>query len=209
MNSKEKKLLEGFIAAHKACREQFVKEYTDLIYSAIYRTFARWGYEIIKENVEDLYQDVFLSLLENDCAKLISFKGDCSLSTWLFIITKHTVINFINKESKYRDETISLHEKIGENEESELADIIQDDTQGNGKSIIEEKIDKEEMIDFVYKYLKKFDLEEQYILKAFYFQKIPLKQIAKVLGKSEDAAFEQKNRLLKELEVMHKKEVGS
>lgn len=209
MTAKEKRILEGFIAKDKACRDEFVREYSNLIYSAIYRTFARQGWNADPNTIKDYYQEMFILLLENDCAKLRSFKGNSKFSYWLWVVTARSVINFMIKDSRKTRKTVSLQTKIGENEESELSDIFKDDKQVDEKHIIEETMDNKDKIEFFYKYLGKFDPEEQYILKAFCIQKIPLKQIAKVVGKSEDAVSMQKSRLVEEIKVMYKKDVGS
>lgn len=225
MTSEENQLLEGVIAGDKLSWNIFIHKYSKVIYSAIRKTLARrqWNFEpqIVKRKrrsklrppqthpwechthtERDCFQEVCLLLLENDRKALKSFNDTSKLTTWLFVITKNAVHNFVNRESrKYKGGTASLNVRIGDQKESELGDFIEDK-----KDNIRETMVAEEQLDFLVKYIGKLDPEEQFILKSFYIDKLPLKQIAKVLGKSEDAVLMQKTRLLKEIKVMHKRE---
>ena len=50
--------------------------------------------------VEDLHQDFFLRLCENDFRKLRQFKGDrgCSLASWLKVIASRLTIDFLRRQ---------------------------------------------------------------------------------------------------------------
>lgn len=223
MTPEEQRLLEGVIAGDKLSWDMFITQYSGVIYSAIYKTLAKRGRKdrpqtirkrrrkfktptdvpklFHTETAKDCFQEVCLLLLENEGKALKSFNDTSKLTTWLFVITKNAVHNFVNRESrKYKGGATSLNMKVGDREESELGDFIEDE-----KSDIREIIDAEERIDFVVKYIGKLDPEEQLILISFYIDKISLKQIAKILGKSKDAVLMQKTRLLNEINVMYKK----
>lgn len=204
-HEEERELLERVFDGNKQSYEGLVRKYTKLIYNSIYRTLELKGYKIAPDLVEDLHQEVFLSLIDADFRKLRTFKWDrnCSLATWLCVVTRNLVLNFIRTDTKYKSLTKSIDEAIDEEKESSLKDIIKDESPS-----IKEKMDKEAAVDVLNKHLEKLDITERTILEMFYVQDLPLEEIAHVLGKSEDAVFMQKKRLIAQLQEKIKKDVG-
>lgn len=203
--TEEKELLEKVLFGDKQSYDGFVRKYTKLIYNSIYRTLELKGYKIAPDLVDDLHQEVFLSLIDNNFRKLRTFKWErsCSLATWLGVVTRNFVLNFIRTDTKYKSLTKSIDEEIDEEKESSLKDIIKDESPS-----VKEKMDMEAEIDLLKKYLEKLDITERIILEMFYLQDLPLEEIAHILGKSEDAVFMQKKRLIAQLQEKIKKDVG-
>jgi len=203
--AEEKALLEKVLSEDKQSYDGFIRKYTKLIYNSIYRTLELKGYKIAPDLAEDLHQEVFLSLIDGNFRKLRTFKWErnCSLATWLGVVTRNFVLNFIRTDSKYKSLTKSIDEEIDEEKENSLKDIIKD------KSLsIREKMDRDAVVDIMNKRVEKLDITERAILEMFYLQDLPLKEIARVLGKSEDAVFMQKKRLVAQLQEKIKKDVG-
>ncbi len=203
--AEEKYLLEKILSGDKQSYDEFVRKYTKLIYSSIYRTLELKGYKISDDLVDDLHQEVFLSLIDNDFKKLRTFqwKRDCSLATWLGVVTRNFVLNFIRNDAKRRNITKSLDEEMGEEKENSLLDTIKDESPS-----IKETMDKESTIGLLNKHMERLDVTERTILYMSYVQNIPLEEIARILGKSEDAVFMQKKRLIANLAQKIKKDVG-
>lgn len=203
--AEEKELLEKVLSGNKQSYDVFVRKYTKLIYNSIYRTLELKGYKIAPDLVEDLHQEVFLSLIDRDFGKLKTFRWErnCSLATWLGVVTRNFVLNFIRVDTKYNNLTKSIDEDIDEDKESSLKDIIKDQSPS-----IKEKMDKEVAIDLLNKHLEKLDVTEKMILEMCYLQDVPLREIGRILGKSEDAVFMQKKRLVAQLQEKIKKAVG-
>lgn len=80
--------------------EEFVRTYADLIWHTIHRTFALYNFAYEKEDAEDLFNAIFLSLIEDNSRKLRQFRGDnnCSLSTWLAVVAGRRTIDFIRQD---------------------------------------------------------------------------------------------------------------
>ena len=55
-------------------------------------------YVISSQDREDLFQEVFLAVHK----ALTYFRGDSSVSTWVYKITVNTAINYVNKQKRYR-----------------------------------------------------------------------------------------------------------
>ncbi len=55
-------------------------------------------YVYTKEDREDLFQEIFLSVHKS----LHRFRGDSALNTWIFKIAVNTSLNHINKQKRYK-----------------------------------------------------------------------------------------------------------
>lgn len=210
MNSQdEKKLITRCLSGDKASYDALVRKYTKLVYNSIYRTLELKGYKIDGDLINDLHQDIFYVLIKDDFKKLKQFGGwsekrntTCSFATWLGVVTRNYVLNFIRSDSRQKSLTKSLDEQTDEDKEGSLIDTIQDD-----RPLVRDIMDRESMLNLLYKYLEKLDVMERTILDMFYLQNLPLEEIARVLGKSVDAVFMQKKRIIEELQKKIKKDV--
>lgn len=201
--SEEKTLLEGCISGDKDSWDQFVLNYTKLIYNVIYRTLDLKGYQIQSDLIEDLHQEIFLSLLKNDSAKLKSFgwKRKCSLATWLRVVTRNLVLNYIRDNIEKNKLLKSIDEKIGE--DFSLADTLKDNNPTS-----RELAGSSDLLNRMYEHIEKLDPSEKIILDMFYIQELPLEDIAKTVGKSVDAIFMQKKRVITKMQSLMQKDVG-
>ncbi|MGA1870524.1 MAG: RNA polymerase sigma factor [bacterium] len=90
----------------------FVEKYGRLIFYCINRTFKKMGIEARQESIEDCYQRVIISLLEDNYRKLRGFHSNdrkvfCS---WIGIMSNRQVIDFTRtaweKKRSYLDDNI-------------------------------------------------------------------------------------------------------
>lgn len=93
--------------------EAFVRAYSRLIWHSIQKTFLHHSFPFTREDVEDLFGDLFLSLVADDFRKLRSFRDDysCSTTTWLTVMSTRMTIDFMRKHGKQR---MSAREKDAE-----------------------------------------------------------------------------------------------
>lgn len=208
--NQEKELMSQYLTEDKASYEALVKKYTKFVYNSIYRTLELKGYKIDNDLVSDLHQDIFYILIKDDFKKLKQFKGwsekrktVCSFTTWLGVVTRNYVLNFIRSDSKKKNLTDSLDEQTDDNKDGSLLDTIEDN-----RPSIKETLDHEAIVSILNKHCEKLDVMGRSILDMFYVQNLPLEEIARVLGKSKDAVFMQKKRIIEELEKKIKKDVG-
>lgn len=84
--------------------EDFVRTYSKLIWSSINRAFRSSSFHYCKEDVEDVYASLFLSLLENQCKKLRLFqsRNACTLSTWLAVVAVRRTIDYMRHHGRYQ-----------------------------------------------------------------------------------------------------------
>jgi len=80
--------------------EDFVRAYSRLIWSAIHRTVRSFSTFCTPVDAEDIYSTIFLSLVEQDFRKLRQFsaRNECSLSTWLTVVSVNHTIDHLRRE---------------------------------------------------------------------------------------------------------------
>lgn len=90
MTEKEKNLITGCVKGDKGAWDEFVQQYSNLVYHTIRKTLPLHQIESRDETVEDLYQEFFISILQNNCRKLSQFRGDggCTLANRLSTLGK-------------------------------------------------------------------------------------------------------------------------
>jgi RNA polymerase sigma-70 factor (ECF subfamily) len=82
--------------------EIFVRRYSRLIWKSIHKTFFSNSFPYVKEDAEDIYSDLFLSLTDNNFSKLRQYRGDnaCAVSTWLTVIAVRMTIDYMRKDKR-------------------------------------------------------------------------------------------------------------
>ena len=99
----EKDLLNACIRGNKKAWDAFVERYTNLIYHTIHKTLKTYHSDFLYQDLEDIHNSVFLSLMENDYKKLKQFEGinGCTVSSWLMVVTTNFTLNFIKRQKRH------------------------------------------------------------------------------------------------------------
>ncbi len=199
----EKRLIEKCISGDKLAWDEFVEKYSKLVYNAIYRTLELKGYRIDSDLVEDLYQEFFISILKDDYQKLRKFtwKNDCSIATWLCVIARNMIFDFIRKDIKAKARIESIDKEIeGEDTKTSLKEILV-----SGGKIAHEELSDEEEIIIIQKAIEKLSNEDRLLLEMLFYQELSFEEIAKITNKSIDALYMQKKRLVEKLKEIVEK----
>lgn len=88
----DRKLLSDLLAGQSGTWKLFVDRYTSLILQVIHHTSQAHSLKLNADDVEDLCADTFAELLIRDMAALRSFRGRCSLATYLGVIARRVVV---------------------------------------------------------------------------------------------------------------------
>jgi RNA polymerase sigma-70 factor (ECF subfamily) len=194
-SSIEKKVVKGCLQGDKKSWDQFVETYQKLIYSIIHRTLRQYNYS--QDSLDDLFQNVFLSFLKNDCAKLRSFKwkNNSSLSTWISVVTRNLVLDYIRKEGKKQKVTSSLNSLVKVEDKQEFVEIMEDQ-----KYATEHMLNDQEIKEVLIAAIKKLSEADKLLAELIFFQEVSYEKAAEILGKSVDAIYMQKKRLIEKLQ---------
>lgn len=189
-------LLKACLHSDRDAWEAFVIRFSKLIYHSLYRTFKAKNFSFDSQAVDDLYQEVFLSLVKDKFKKLRQFKGknNCSLASWLWMIASRKAIDLMRSHKSL----IPL-----ESDSADGADLI--DTLSNGRELPDKSIEKLEWNQLLRGLLAELSPKDRYLFDLWVDQELPDREIAQILNLSIDAVYMRKNRLKEKLKTIIKK----
>ena len=171
--------------------DEFLKRYSRLIYNYIYSVLRTKGTnQFNQDDVNDLFQEVFVSLTKDDFKKLSSFKArnGCSLASWLRQVTINFTIDYLRKVKP----TVSLDEEIDDN--FSLKDILVDDA-----PFIKDTLTRQEKLENLKDCIEKLEPQDKYFLELHINQGLKLEELKGILKLSRGAVDMQKARIIARL----------
>jgi RNA polymerase sigma factor (sigma-70 family) len=181
MTEKEKTLIGGCLRSEKAAWDSFVQQYSNLVYHTIKKTLSLHHAEPHADLVEDLYQEFFVSLLRNECKKLKQFRGahDCSLASWLRLLTARLTIDFLRKQAPTSGGVAGARSRHGPDPAEPLL--------------------KEQQESLLNQAIQTLPPRDRILLDLCYRQTLASEQIAALLKISVNAVYAQKSRVLEKI----------
>ena len=159
--------------------ESLLKEHTGIILKvcAMYGASpngARRGTEW-REEVRDLFQEIALNL----CESWPQFRGQCSESTWVYRVATNVAISNLRRFSTRR--IVLVDEATLDRLEAET---------GN------------DMVESLYRRIDMLDDDERQLM-TYAIGKVPLKEVAEIMGLTEDAVKHRMQRTKEKLKQMN------
>jgi RNA polymerase sigma factor (sigma-70 family) len=181
MTEKEKALIDGCLQSEKTAWDSFVRQYSNLVYYTIKKTLVRYHTDSPADLVEELYQEVFVSLLRNDRKKLRQFRGahGCSLASWLRIVTTRLTIDFVRKQPSLS---------------GEVANAIARDSPDPAVPLINKE--QERLLNQA---IQSLPARDRILLDLCYRQGLASDEVAQLLKTSVNAVYAQKSRVLEKI----------
>jgi RNA polymerase sigma factor (sigma-70 family) len=188
--SSDEQLLAGCLSGQdKEAWEIFVRRYSPLVWASIRKTFFSVHYQYAREDIEDVYSTVFLSLVDDNLRRLRLFekRNACSLSTWLTIVGVRATLDYLRKQKKRyvingepysKEPWQSVHEK---------------------GSAFEDVILEKEMEESLAKALSALSPKDRLIYELIYDKDTPPEEIAAITGLSVTAIYSRKSRIIGKL----------
>lgn len=93
-------MIERLASGDSDAWSEFIERYRRLIYSAIHRANERFGAEWDETAQDELFEESMFKLLRNRGRALRSWKGQCSLETWIYRIVRNACIDRLRKEGR-------------------------------------------------------------------------------------------------------------
>jgi RNA polymerase sigma-70 factor (ECF subfamily) len=181
MTGQEKNLIAGCLRGDKTAWDSFVEQYSNLVYHTIRKTLGLYRAEFPNEQIDDLFQEFFLSILKDGFKKLRQFRGEggCTLGSWLRLVASRLVIDFLRKKVPIPSQiTDSVH--AGDPTPDELV-ISQEE-----ERLLEQGI-------------KTLSPKERVFLDLCYRKGLTAEELAMHLNTSLAAIYTQKSRLLEKI----------
>jgi RNA polymerase sigma-70 factor (ECF subfamily) len=184
-------LLEGCIRGDSEARRRLVEEYSGIVSYGVSVIFQQFGRPYRKEEIEDLCQDVFLALFDNDARKLRQYQGrnGCSLASWLRVVANRFTIDRLRREGR----TVSLDDP-----ESRESWRVRE-TEPDSRPGPEPQVETAERAAKVRELVMQLPAKDQMFVQLFYFQGLPIEEVADALGITTNAAYVRKMRLHEKL----------
>lgn len=170
---------------------EFIDKYSRLIYSYIHTILEVKGInQLNQDNVNDLFQEIFVSLIKDNFKKLRSFKAKngCSLATWLRAVAVNFTIDYIRKYSPL----VSLDEETDDG--FSLKDILAD-TAGS----VTNKLCDEERIAHLKDCIQELDNDDKYFLELYINRGLGLEELKDIFRLSRPAIDMRKSRIINRL----------
>jgi len=190
-------LIQGCISGDKNSWDIFAERFSRLIYDSIIRTFRKYGADFNQDILDDLHNDVFVALLDNDYRAIRAYEGKngCKLASYIRTIAVRKTIDFLRKIKPVTSiEEDSAKDGGGDPRIMDALSVSQTENDLGSKESIEiSKI----LIDE----LKK---EERKLCELFYVEKKSPEYIAENLGISVDNFYVRKQRILNKLKTIAK-----
>lgn len=192
-------LINRVLSGEKRAWNFFVEKYANLIYSAIICTFHQYGRKAGPETLADLYQDVFVKLIKDNCKALRAFQGrnKCKLSTYLREIAKNTTIDYLRRPKT--EDPDDDHNLPADHKTREFISELSDESVKDLIKKLDAKIIIQRLMDGLPDKRKK-------LCQLYYFEEMEPKEVAKELEISVDIFYSEKSRTLKNLNQLYIKE---
>ena len=188
----EQEFIQRCFKQDKAAWDEFVDRYSRLIYNYIYSTFKIKGASTPSDIVNELFQEIFLSLIKDDFKKLRQFKGknNASLASWLRIITINFCLDYLRKEKR----TSSSLEEDLDSERFRFLDILADQ-----RILAKEALTDQERLQYLSECIDSLSSQDKYFLEMHIYQGINLRDLQVTLSISRSAVDMRKSRLIQKL----------
>lgn len=166
------------VKADKRTWDEFLNKYSRLIYNYIYSVLKTKGTVLPQENIHDLFQEIFLSLINDNFKKLKTFqaRNGCSLASWLRQVVIHYAIDYLRRLKP----ALSLDEETEEG--FSLKDII-----SNGSESVRSVLIQEEKRLHLKDCIERLNNNDKYFLELYLNRGLKLEEIKKVLRISRGA----------------------
>jgi RNA polymerase sigma-70 factor, ECF subfamily len=162
----------------KQALNELIGRFGRLVMQTITWTFQKYS-ATDREETEDVFQEVFVSLFENDFQKLKAYvPGRAGLGTYLMTIARTSAINALNNRKKGR---LDISDNIIDQEDGFLP------------------VEDAEMMEKIRGMLAGFTAQER-LFYHFYFEEcMPPDTVAKVLGVTVESVYSKKAKLIEKI----------
>lgn len=174
---------------------EFLNRYSRLIYSYIYKvTVNLYGISNADHLVDDIFQGVLHSLIDDECRRLRSFRGrnGCSFASWLRLVTINYTLSALRKQRPL----VSLDDDRGG---APMLDTLQDT-----RILPDESAIYREHADNLKECIKRLDAGDKFLLQLLVTRRMSLEAVRQLLRISRSAVDMRKSRLIARLKECFK-----
>jgi RNA polymerase sigma factor (sigma-70 family) len=130
-------LIQNCARKDKRAWDIFVERYSRVIFWAIRDRLKRFGYNFDEGDIEDIHQDVFISLWSDN--KLTQIKDKDKVAGWLAMVAGNAAVDYFKKMKRQSPpNSLSIYEEIyksGSGGDKTLEDVLTSRDTGPGKQV--------------------------------------------------------------------------
>ncbi|NPA90742.1 MAG: RNA polymerase sigma factor [Chloroflexi bacterium] len=167
MGTSERDFVERLKAGDPSAYEELIENYADMVYRVTYRILQD------PQDAEDAMQETFLTVYR----RIPTFRGDAKFSTWLYRIATNTALDLIRTRQRKQGQDIVWDES--EEEGVPLPDEI--------TPLPEELLLRQEVMELIEEGIAALSPKLRTAFVLYELEGLPMKEIASILGISENA----------------------
>ena len=186
-NTEFLEFLEKCAKKDKEAWDSFVEKYGSLIYNYIIRTLKRYNFFFQNDEVDEIFNRIFLALLDKKCRRLKNFRGqnERSFGAYLREISFHISIDFL-REQKSFIELEQIQYRISDDDKYE-------------------KFDRKELKQIIVILRDELPDRHKYLFRLVYEEGYDLSEIAEIMDLKLNAVHQLKFRMINNLIKIAKK----
>jgi len=190
------RFVQACVKGDKQSWNEFLSRYSRLIYNYIYSVLAVRGRNLPVEQVEDIFQEIFYSLIKDNYKKLSTYqaRNGCSLASWLRQVTINFTIDYLRKLKPM----VSIDSEIEPG--FSLKDILKD-LSGDALEFLSDQDKRNTLQDCV----ALLEADERYFMELFLNQGLNLEQIREYFKINRGAVDMRKSRIFQKLQDCFKR----
>lgn len=187
----EKALLRSCWRKEAGAWERFLEQYAKLIYFSIHRTLSLRHYHTTPEEVEDLFHDVLVNLIKENCRKFRQYRGEegCTVATWIRTITVRYVIDYLRQRAR-----------AGVPVEIEGEEVALEVSLTNPVTRPDEKYEEKEETRAMTAAVAELGDNDRYFIELYYKKGMGPEKVASVMGISVKTVYSRVNRIKAKLQ---------
>ncbi|MFA4888784.1 MAG: sigma-70 family RNA polymerase sigma factor [Candidatus Omnitrophota bacterium] len=169
---------------------QLISKYSRLIYSYINSVLSARSFQSQKTHAEDIFQEIFHSLVKDNYHKLKSYKGlnNCSLASWLRQVTINFTISYLRRQKPEFSLDAPIKGDLG------LKDVLSD-----GSLPIPDVLNDQEKVLQLKECIDSLNPGDKFFLRLHILKGVKLEKLKDFFRVSRGAIDMQKSRIVERL----------
>ena len=202
----DSRLIQSCLAGEKAAWNKLVEKVSSFVYYCIHKVIRTYGGEISDEDIQDIFQNVFLALCKDNFKKLRSYGRKCKFTTWLSFVVRSVCVDYLRKEKK--GSTISLDEPVHLKQKDENSAISRGDTMADKSEDVVSQLEQAQVQEIVHNVLDGLPSRERMIIRLFYEEGKKYREIAGIMDIPENTVASALSRVKASLKSKLKEKLG-
>ena len=160
--------------------EEFVRRFERVVFWAVERSFKRCDFPYRREDLEDLFQQVFSHLWEKGLKEAVGVER---LEGWLAVVSYRVTVDYVRREGKLGRRLVPLEEGL-----EELLPSAENPRKGTEEELFQESLDPifKELSEKEASVLKLNLLEEKTHAEISQLLKIPIGTVSSLIQRTKE-----------------------